>query len=393
MALIIYNLFLRIISFFLSILGKNERCVVFESFPDYSGSPKMICLELEKRGFRSKHRFVWAIDKSQKYVYRDYDCVPFWGKLNFFERLKKNLIAWNAILIVDSNRPVMKQNKKTFRLYTRHGGTLKKCPRYTKSLGKMDFMLSMSPNLADIELNEYSVSCRQQIVELGCPSNDEIFENKDLHFFWEKMLPGRDMSAYKKIIGWYPTFRQRRYNCGDDVPVNFSFGVPIVKNEDDMLILDSFLCEQNILLAIKIHHAQKTNYEIKSLSNVVFVEQELEDMLGVTNANLLQNFDALITDYSSIYHEYILLDRPVAISIDDFEEYSKNVGFCFDFFEYIKGFYLKNLDDLKQFIFEVSKDVDSRKMERHSAVLKLHKYVDNCSTQRVVDFLCEKVKL
>ena len=115
--------------------------------------------------------------------------------------------------------------------------------------------------------------------------------------------------------------------------------------------------------------------------------------MGVSTANLMQSFDALITDYSAAYHEYVLLDRPIALTVDDFEEYSSTTGFLLDYFEWIKGVYLKKLPDLFKFIEDVSSNVDSAKESRCQAMHRIHKYVDNQSTKRVVDFLVEKVKI
>ena len=115
--------------------------------------------------------------------------------------------------------------------------------------------------------------------------------------------------------------------------------------------------------------------------------------MDVSTANLMQSFDAMITDYSAAYHEYILLDRPIALTIDDFNEYSSKTGFVFDYFDWIKGVYLKDSSDLIRFIKEVSDGVDSAKKERESAMHRIHKYIDNQSTTRVLDFLIKKAGL
>lgn len=396
MALAIYNLFLRFISFVLHLLGKNRKYIVFESYPDYSGSPKMICLELERRGFSSKYHFVWAIDKCQNCCFKDYECIPFWGKLNFVERLKKNLIVWNSVLVVDSNRAVMKQNSKSFRIYTRHGGPLKNCTKVMRKCGRMDFFLSLSDEIADIEYSlfkNYWVSERNQVLNLGFPANDELFVDCDLEPFWKRQLGKFQTIKYKKNIGWFPTFRQRKQDCGDDTETVFPYGIPIVKDDYELKELNDLLFQKEILLVVQIHHAQKRSFEITQMSNIVVIDQRIKDECCITNANLMHSFDALITDYSAAYHEFIMLDKPIAISIDDYEDYSKHVGFCFDFFDYIKGFYLKNFFSLKNFITEVSEGIDSSRNERQKSLKKIHKYVDANSTQRVVDFLCEKVKL
>lgn len=39
--------------------------------------------------------------------------------------------------------------------------------------------------------------------------------------------------------------------------------------------------------------------------------------------------DVLITDYTSAYFDFLLLDKPVVFNFYDFEEYSETRGFSF----------------------------------------------------------------
>ena len=50
----------------------------------------------------------------------------------------------------------------------------------------------------------------------------------------------------------------------------------------------------------------------------------------MTVYTLLRNADGLITDYSSVYFDYMLLDRPIAFAIDDIKEYGDKRGFIFE---------------------------------------------------------------
>ena len=198
---------------------------------------------------------------------------------------------------------------------------------------------------------------------------------------------------FNKIIGWMPTFRP--YHAKEKEPP-FPFGIPIIKTEKEFELLNQYLSEQNILLAIQVHHAQrrcKDYRTIEGYSNIVFISQEIKDELQITNANLMNRYDALITDYSAAYNEFILLDRPIAITLDDYNEYAKYVGFYVNFPEYAKGFNVYNFNDLKRFISEIAQGIDSKKQERQISLHKIHKYTDNQSTKRVVDFLIENVKL
>ena len=142
-----------------------------------------------------------------------------------------------------------------------------------------------------------------------------------------------------------------------------------------------------------MHHAQAANFSKRTFSNIVLMDQNLKYEMNVSTANLMHSFDALISDYSAAYHEFVMLDRPVALAIDDFEEYSSRTGFVFDYFEWIKGVFLKTVPDLLHFVEDVANGVDSAKTEREMAARHIHKYIDNQSTKRVVDFLVEKAKL
>ena len=51
----------------------------------------------------------------------------------------------------------------------------------------------------------------------------------------------------------------------------------------------------------------------------------------------LNIFDVLITDYSSIYFDYMLLERPMIFLPYDLAEYEGTVGFTIDYNKYAPG--------------------------------------------------------
>lgn len=46
--------------------------------------------------------------------------------------------------------------------------------------------------------------------------------------------------------------------------------------------------------------------------------------------HIMDAFDGLITDYSSIYVDYLLLDKPIIFSCPDIEKYRADRGFIVD---------------------------------------------------------------
>ena len=373
-----------------SMLGL-QHYILFESYPQLDCSPWMIYQEMKKRGFEKKYKLVWAVEASFV-APKNVCCIPFFGSLSFFQRVKRIYCISNSKLIVDSNRFVEKINKKTFRLYTQHGAPLKNCLSYTQQLGHVDAMLSLSENMVAIEKKIFP-SAEGRIFPLGYPTNDRLFSNIDLRKtnFWKECC--KIKNKYCKVIGWLPTYRQHRNSGQNHANILFPYGLPLLYTEKTLLVLNQCLVRNNVLLVVPMHHAQAKNFAMYSYSNIVLVTSEMKTRYNVSTADLMQNFDALITDYSAAYHEYVLLNRPIALSIDDYEEYAQSPGFSIDYFDWIKGVYLKTATDLFHFIDDVAKGIDSAKEERELAKCRIHKYIDNKSTQRVVDFLVEKVKL
>ena len=98
--------------------------------------------------------------------------------------------------------------------------------------------------------------------------------------------------------------------------------------------------------------------------------------------------DALITDYSGVYYDYLLLDNIIGFTVDDFEEYKKKKGFVFDNIEdYMAGEKIKNIEDLYKFIDNVIKSNDLYKKERNEMKIKFNKYLDAKSSERLAKYL------
>lgn len=383
------QVFLYIISLFVRFIPIKQNVILFESYPELGGSPWMIYQELIKRGYDKKYKLIWGVGSSFLPP-PNIRTVSFFGK-GLKHYIDKFLYIISAKVIIDSNIYIPKIHPKTFRLYTQHGAPLKNWKFYSKKIGKVDAILSLSEATKAIDAVLFPHAAGRFFI-LGYPSNDQLFLNIDL--YKNGFLPQITKTSQKfdKIIGWLPTYRQHRFtNAGSDYI--FPFGIPLLKVKEDFESINSLLKEHNILLAIQMHHAQKKNFPEHEYSNIILIHDSDKQIFNVSTMNLMHCFDALITDYSAAYHEYILLDRPIALSIDDYEEYSQKPGFCIDYFEWIKGVYLKNVPDLKHFIEDVANGIDSAKDERQKTMHRIHKYVDNKSTQRVVDFLIEKAKL
>jgi len=105
--------------------------------------------------------------------------------------------------------------------------------------------------------------------------------------------------------------------------------------------------------------------------------------------SLLAFVDCLITDYSGIYHDYLLLDRPIIFIPYDYKDYEHHNGFRYDFFEHLPG---PAIYDFGEFITALGRAVGDEAVyreERQALKKKIHRYDDAESTRRVIELLDE----
>ena len=106
---------------------------------------------------------------------------------------------------------------------------------------------------------------------------------------------------------------------------------------------------------------------------------------------LLRHAHTLVTDYSSVWIDYLLLDRPVVSYCYDLESYMKNRGLLYNY-EYIFPGKL-NLT-FESFLAELQKaitdtGIPSKKQLRVKCLF--HKYIDGTNSQRVCDCLISEL--
>ena len=109
------------------------------------------------------------------------------------------------------------------------------------------------------------------------------------------------------------------------------------------------------------------------------------DLYKIINA-----VDLLITDYSSIYFDFLLLDRPIIFTPMDLDEYRSNPGLLLEPYEFwTPGYKCLNQSDLQEKILLELRDGGSYGKERSVIKNIVHKYQDAYSTKRVLDLIHE----
>jgi len=206
----------------------------------------------------------------------------------------------------------------------------------------------------------------------GYPRND-IFYNRKLCF--KKNKNDLDFDKYKKIILYAPTYRDKPTEI-DPLPDIF------------LEKLNAFLQKNNYIFLIKKHPFDKTLKTIKHLSNIKDVSEKLNDI-----QELLINTDILITDYSSVFFDFVLTNKPIIYYPYDYDKYLKICrGMRYNYYKELPGPFVKNKNELIDLIKNAHKWFKEKKYQRNYNTFKnkFNLYQDGKSCERLLREILKK---
>ncbi len=188
----------------------------------------------------------------------------------------------------------------------------------------------------------------------------------------------------QKTILWMPTFRKSALMGYTDVQGEASL-VPLFSNEE-LKALNDRLKETGIGLLIKLHPSQDLDgYEALDLSNIRLLSHAAFNAQGWDLYRLMGQVDGLITDYSSVFIDYLLMDRPLAFTMDDFEDYKETRGFCVPEPESLMaGHKIRTAEDFLAFIEDMAAGRDPWQEERRRVRDLLNACQDGQNTRRLL---------
>ena len=103
--------------------------------------------------------------------------------------------------------------------------------------------------------------------------------------------------------------------------------------------------------------------------------------------------EILITDYSSIFYDFLLLNKPIFFTPVDIEKYEEDRGFLAESFNnYVPGPIILSQEKLMKEIiaYNVNK-IDNYKNQRDWMLKFQHRYIDSNSSKRIYDFINQQV--
>ena len=368
---IVKKLFYVIIGFF----PKSKKKIVMESGPEFSDNAKAL-YDYLKKNRPNKYRYVWLVDNPKKFKSL---CLKDTIFLNVNKPVSFRYIfhVITSYYLFSGNREIrwVDLNKQKVVNLT-HGLPFKTSKGLMPADHTFNYLLSSSEDVSPYIVNEFMSDASKCFVS-GMPRNDLMFEKNSNA---DKLI-----KKYNKFIIWLPTYKKHK-DVKDLDFTSYENTVPLFNNED-LKSLNDTLKRMNILLILKFHPAQDlSGFKEEKFSNLKLWKNEELNKNGISLYSLLGVSDALITDYSSVYVDYLLMDKPVAFVQDDINVFVEKRGFAFNnISDYIAGEILKTKDDFVGFLQHISKGEDKYKKERNKIKDFYHKYQDGNSCERIAE--------
>ena len=359
-----------------------KNIIVMESNPDFTDNTKLVFDKLIEKKVNGKYKIIWFVNDSKKFKDNKIKNVKFisaYSKYNILKILRRLYYNATAKIIIDCNKYIPKIKKEQFRLYLTHGTPLKNTLEYGKGIGDIDYILEISEFFKE-KNSEIFRKPKECFLNLGFPRNDELF----IQISANEIFP--QCNSEKNIV-WLPTYRKHKDKV-DMEKSNLRYGLPVLNSEEDFAKVDKVLNENNIMLFIKLHPAEDTSF-IKSFNckNIKLINDEDLAKKGFNLYQFLAASDALITDYSAVYYDYLLTKKPIALAISDIEDFKEKHGLFYDYYQTVKGHYVYNAKDLYEFIKNLAQDNDVYFGERQKCLEKYHTFYDDKSSERVYEFI------
>lgn len=174
-----------------------------------------------------------------------------------------------------------------------------------------------------------------------------------------------------KVFLYAPTWRD--YEKIEDVKARSIWGAGY--NNDK---IEAFLKENNILVIAKLHPWQNRSAIMDYSHNVIPYKADF----SFSFYDLMIASDAMITDYSSIGLDYLLLNKPLIYNLYDMKEYREKRGFSYEPYEDLcGGAIVKNTEELLDAIASVLRgnNYSKKQMQIKNRVFERQSF-DTCET-------------
>lgn len=333
------------------LVSVDDKLVIFISFHGrgYSDNPRAIYEQMKKDDRFNDYKFIWFI-KSHK---EKNISIPGAKIVEYFSLPYFYYLSKAKYWVINCKMPtyICKKDEQVY-LQTWHGTPLKRlghdiiapenatfyrsgvsfeqmCHSYDIDVERYNYMISPNEFCTEVFQTSFGIN-RERLIQTGYPRNDFITNATPEDVKLVKQKFGFPLD--KKIILYAPTWRDNSY-----VASGYTFELKADFHKWKEILGDDYI------VVFKPHYLIINRYEndhsLDGFLYSVAADAEINELYVLS--------DALVTDYSSVFFDYSVLDRPIYFYMYDLEEYKGE----------LRGFYLDIYKDLPGKIYEDEKSM------------------------------------
>lgn len=268
------------------------------------------------------------------------------AKVYFFDNYSKDINFWQSGGAVKVNLwhgiPLKKIQADNIFDQIRHPKNIwehwKSFPRRLSDEKPSHYVLTTSDFLIPIFSSAFGT---ENVLASGYPRNDRLLSDQIKNLLSDIEQKNRDRierfledtasdTSAGKMVYYMPTFRDSETGFFDTV---------------NLLEFQKFLKQNHILFCTKLHPKSKLKQEFTAISgeNILVIDADTDPYV------FLEMADVLVTDYSSIYFDFLLRDKPIVFFDYDLEEYLRDSReMYFDYEEFTPGEKAETMEGLEE---------------------------------------------
>lgn len=352
----------------------NETKIVFLNFDGkgFGDNPKYICSEILRQKLNLD--CVWLLTDMDSFLPDGVRKISIYSLKCFYELATAHIIVINTNNVLPGR---LKKKDGQIVIQTWHGSHgFKYIERQADDMLSESYIhdSKLNTKMTDVFISDGpdntkmyrdSFQCTCDVIETGMPREDILFENDSSHL--AKIRELLRIPKNKSILLYAPTFRD------DGSTEAYDLDFPRVLDA----LKQRFGGDWIALLRL---HPNVRNYNVCS-SN--------KDILDVSSYGDVQELiaisDVVITDYSSIYHDFFISNKPVFLYTPDLSNYvQRNRNLKPEFFK-MPWKYNRNIDELLNEIYAFN-ETKYKKMTSNY-INQIGAIIDGKASYRVVEYI------